>query len=176
MIDALLRAGHTPYRTIGFISLEATLARAGIEHDDAEVVALVAEIERLEPFADAAAAVARLRDRFRVAVLSNGDPDMLEGGVRNAGIEFDDVISVAVAGSFKPDRVTYEAACRRLAVDPRAVLFVANHVFDCVGAKSAGMRTAFIDRRRRPFGRWPQQPDLVLPDLASLAAALTGEA
>jgi 2-haloacid dehalogenase len=37
------------------------------------------------------------------------------------------------------------------------------------------MRTAFIDRRRLPFGRWPQQPDLVLPDLASLAATLIRE-
>jgi 2-haloacid dehalogenase len=176
MIDALVRGGHTPYRTIGFIALEATLARAGIEHDDAEVEALVGEIERLEPFRDAPAAVARLRSRYRVTVLSNGDPDMLERGVEHARIKFDEVISVAAAGSFKPDRITYETACRRLAVEPSAVLFVANHVFDCVGAKSAGMRTAFIDRRRRPFGRWPQQPDLVLPDLASLAATLIREA
>ena len=176
MIDALLKSGHTPYRTIGFISLEATLARAGIEHDDAEVEALVAEIERLEPFPDAANAVARLRTRYQVAVLSNGDPDMLERGVEHAGIQFDGVLSVAAAGSFKPDRITYETACRHLAVEPPAVLFVANHVFDCVGAKAAGMRTAFIDRRRRPFGRWPQTPDLVLPDLASLAAVLIGDA
>ena len=40
------------------------------------------------------------------------------------------------------------------------VLFVANHAFDCIGAKSAGMRTAFIDRRERPFGDTPHQPDI----------------
>jgi 2-haloacid dehalogenase len=49
------------------------------------------------------------------------------------------------------------------------VLFVANHAFDCIGAKAAGMRTAFIDRRRRPFGGTPHQPDIVAPDMKSLA-------
>lgn len=49
---------------------------------------------------------------------------------------------------------------------------VANHAFDCVGAKAAGMRTAFIDRRKRPFGAWPYQPDLIVEDLKRLADAL----
>ena len=52
------------------------------------------------------------------------------------------------------------------------VLFVANHAFDCIGAKSAGMPTAFIDRRQRPFGETPHQPDLRMPDMKSLAEAL----
>jgi 2-haloacid dehalogenase len=54
-------------------------------------------------------------------------------------------------------------------------LFVANHAFDCIGAKSYGMRTSFIDRRRRPFGETPHQPDLIVADFAELAATL-GEA
>jgi 2-haloacid dehalogenase len=49
------------------------------------------------------------------------------------------------------------------------VLFVANHAFDCIGAKSAGMRTAFINRRRRPFGMTPHQPDLLVPSMRELA-------
>ena len=52
------------------------------------------------------------------------------------------------------------------------VLFVANHAFDCIGAKAAGMRTAFIDRRQRPFGDWPYQPDLIVEDFKSLADSL----
>jgi len=52
------------------------------------------------------------------------------------------------------------------------VLFVANHAFDCVGAKSAGMHSAFIDRRLRPFGITPHQPDLVVPDMNGLADVL----
>ena len=49
------------------------------------------------------------------------------------------------------------------------VLFVANHAFDCIGAKSAGMHSAFIDRRKRPFGGTPHQPDIVVQDMKSLA-------
>jgi 2-haloacid dehalogenase len=52
------------------------------------------------------------------------------------------------------------------------VLFIANHAFDCIGAKSAGMRTAFIDRRQRPFGMTPHQPDLIVPTMQDLADAL----
>jgi 2-haloacid dehalogenase len=52
------------------------------------------------------------------------------------------------------------------------VLFVANHAFDCIGAKSAGMRTAFIDRRRRPFGMTPHQPDILVASMTALADAL----
>jgi 2-haloacid dehalogenase len=49
------------------------------------------------------------------------------------------------------------------------VLFVANHAFDCIGAKSAGMHTAFIDRRQRPFGMTPHQPDIVVRNMTELA-------
>ncbi len=52
------------------------------------------------------------------------------------------------------------------------VLFVANHAFDCIGAKAAGMRTAFIDRRKRPFGATPHQPDLIVTDMTELADVL----
>ena len=52
------------------------------------------------------------------------------------------------------------------------VLFVGNHEFDCVGAKTAGMHAAFIERRRRPFARWPHQPDLILESMTALADTL----
>ena len=52
------------------------------------------------------------------------------------------------------------------------VLFVANHAFDRIGAKAAGMRTAFIDRRSRPFGETPHQPDILVPSMKDLADAM----
>ena len=67
---------------------------------------------------------------------------------------------------------TYKNAAEILGVRMDEVLFVANHAFDCVGAKSAGMRAAFIDRRKRPFGGGPHQPDLVAPEMKSLADAM----
>lgn len=172
MIDALLHRGHTPYREIGRRSLDLTLERAGVPHTDREVTRLVSEIERLRPFADAPEALARLGRRYRLVVLSNGDPDMLDRGVRFSGLAFDRVISAAEAGSFKPDSTTYRVAADLVGLPMDAILFVACHAFDCVGAGACGMRTAFVDRRGRPFGQTPQQPDLVVPDLRALADAL----
>jgi 2-haloacid dehalogenase len=172
MIDALLHREHIPYRRIGEISVQYTLERAGIPHTDEEVKTLVAQIEKLKPFPEVPAALDRLRSKYRLAVLSNGDSDMLEAARVHHCIAFDQIISVAVANAFKPHRATYTRAAEMMGVRMDEVLFVANHAFDCVGAKAAGMHAAFIDRRQRPFGRWPYQPDLVVPDMAALADAL----
>jgi len=172
MIDALLHRTHTSYREIGHRAVAYALERAGISHTMDEVRHLVAQIERLEPFADVPEALARLQTRYRIVVLSNGDPDMLEAARAFHRIPFDAVISVAVAGSFKPHVVTYTRAAEILGVRLDEVLFVANHAFDCVGAKAAGMHSAFVDRRRRPFGITPYPPDIVVPDMRSLADLL----
>jgi 2-haloacid dehalogenase len=172
MIDALLGGEHTPYRAIGELSLDATLERAGIPHTPEEVRRLVAQIERLRPFPEVPAALERLRPRYRLAILSNGDPDMLEAARAHHGLRVDHVLSVVVANAFKPHRATYLRAAELVGAAPEAILFVASHVFDCVGAKAAGLRAAFVNRRGRPFGRWPYQPDLVVPDMTALADAL----
>ena len=172
MIDALLHRGHIPYREIGRISLSYTLERAGVPHTQDEVKQLVSEIERQPPFPDAVEALGRLKQRFRLVILSNGDPDMLEAIKPRLGITFDGIISVAEAGSFKPHAATYRKAAEIMGARPGEILFVANHAFDCVGAKASGMRTAFIDRRKRPFGDWQHQPDLVVGNLAELADLL----
>ena len=172
MIDALLHREHTPYREIGHGAVAYTMDRAGIAYTEDEVRMLVAAIERLLPFPDVPAALAELQKRYKIVVLSNGDPDMLEAARAYHKIPFDAVISVAVANAFKPHLATYMKAAEIMNVRPEEVLFVANHAFDCIGAKAAGMHTAFIDRRNRPFGRTPYQPDLRLPDMQSLARAL----
>ena len=169
MIDALLHREHTSYREIGHRAVTYTLERAGIPHTADEVRALVAHIERLRPFPDVPQALARLQTRYRIVVLSNGDPDMLEAAKPFHGIPFDAVISVASARSFKPHVATYTKAAEIVGVRMDEVLFVANHAFDCIGAKAAGMHTAFIDRRQRPFGGTPHQPDIVVPDMQRLA-------
>ena len=173
MIDALLHREHTSYRDIGHRALAYTLQREGVRYTDDEVSALVREIERLKPFAETVPALMRLKSRYQLTVLSNGDPDMLEAARPHLGIEFDRIISVAEAGSFKPHVATYRTAAELVGAAPDAILFVANHAFDCVGAKAYGMRSCFVDRRKRPFGDWPHQPDLVVADFAELATVLT---
>jgi 2-haloacid dehalogenase len=169
MIDALLHRQHTPYREIGERAVAYVMDRAGIGHTTDEARTLVDHIVRLRPFPEVSAALDRLRTRYRLVVLSNGDPDMLEDAKRYHGIAFEQVISVAVANAFKPHIATYTKAAEIVGVRMDEVLFIANHAFDCIGAKAAGMRTAFIDRRRRPFGATPYQPDLLVPNMSALA-------
>ena len=172
MIDALLHKEHTSYREIGQRSVAHVLERAGIAFTMDEVRHLVAQIEKLRPFPEVPEALDRLRTRYKLVVLSNGDPDMLETAKAHHGIDFDEVISVAAAGSFKPHVATYTKAAEVMGLRMDQVLFVANHAFDCIGAKAAGMHTAFIDRRRRPFGMTPHQPDILVRSMTELADAM----
>ncbi len=172
MIDALLHREHTPYREIGRRALSYTLERAGIPHTADEVAGLVAAIETLRPFKDVVPALRALKAHYQLVILSNGDPDMLQAARSHLEVEFDRIISVAEAGSFKPHVATYRTAAELLGLPPDCVMFVANHAFDCVGAKAYGMNTCYVDRRKRPFGEWPYQPDLVVADFAELAARL----
>jgi 2-haloacid dehalogenase len=173
MIDALLDRGHTPYRQIGHGAVSQVMERCKIAYSQADVRWLVAEIERLKPFPDVVAALERLRRAgYRLAILSNGDRDMLKAAEPHIGFAFDHVISVQEAGYFKPHWKAYAKAAEIIAEDRASILFVANHAFDCIGAKAFGMRTAFIDRRRRPFGETPHQPDILVPTMQDLADAI----
>jgi 2-haloacid dehalogenase len=175
MIDALCERGHTPYRQIGHRAVSFVMDRCGIEYTQAEVEWLVSQIESLKPFPDVLAALQKLRDAgYKLAILSNGDRDMLEAAKPHIGFKMDFTISVQESGFFKPHWQTYASAERITGEERTSCLFVANHAFDCIGAKSYGMRTAFIDRRKRPFGETPHQPDMIVEDFKSLAAALTG--
>ncbi len=114
-------------------------------------------------------ALAKLQTKYKIVVLSKGDRDILETAKQYHKIPFDNVISVAEANSFKPHVATYTNATEIMGVELDEVLFVANHAFDFLGAKAAGMRSAFIDRRNRPFGGTPHQPDIWVKDMQSLS-------
>lgn len=177
MIDALLDRGHTPYRQVGHRAVSQVMDRAGVQHTQAEVEWLVSEIERLKPFPDVVEALGRLAKRFKLVILSNGDRDMLEAAKPHIGFPFDMRISVQEAGYFKPHWKTYATAERLItgqwpAIERSSCIFVANHAFDCIGAKAYGFRSVFIDRRKRPYGQSPHQPDLIVADFNGLADAL----
>jgi len=174
MIDALCDRGHTPYRQIGHRAVSYVMDRCGIPYTQDEARWLVARIETLEPFPDVVPALERLRGAgYKLAILSNGDRDMLAAAGPHIGFRFDHVISVEQAGYFKPHWKTYAKAEELIGEDRASCLFVANHSFDCIGAKAYGMRTAFIDRRKRPFGETPYQPDIIVGNFTELAAMLS---
>src|SRR5262245_23115972 len=86
MIDALCDRGHTPYRQIGHRAVSHIMDRCGIAYTQDEVRWLVAEIEKLKPFPDVVAALEKLRARgYKLAILSNGDRDMLQAAGPHIG-------------------------------------------------------------------------------------------
>ena len=178
MIDSLVDRGHTPYRQIGHRAVIQVLSRANISYSQSEVEWLVSGIEKLKPFPDVLKSLNQLHKHYRLSILSNGDRDMLETAKQYIGFEFDLTISVQEAGAFKPDKRTYAKAEEIIAsefgdIERSNILFVANHAFDCIGAKAWGFRTVFIDRRKRPFGESPHQPDLIVRDFTELETILT---
>ena len=130
MIDALLHREHTPYREIGHRAVAHVMDRAGIKYTKDEVRYLVGEIEKLKPFPEVPAALAKLHTKYKLVVLSNGDPDMLETAKRYHKVPFDKVISVAEANSFKPHVATYTKAAEIVGLKPEQILFVANQHVD----------------------------------------------
>jgi 2-haloacid dehalogenase len=130
---------------------------------------------RLRPWPDSAAALAALARRFTVVALSNGNLSMLASVNARGGLTWHAVLSAELVGARKPDPAVYRFALDRLALDPARTLMVAAHPWDLRAAAGCGLRTAFIERAGE--GR-PEPSDsfgLSFPDLAALAAHLTGE-
>ena len=94
----------------------------------------------------------------RLAILSNGDPEMLDAAVSSAGLEgmFDAVLSVAQLGTFKPTMSVYKMASDFFSVDPPQISFQSSNRWDIAGAYAFGFKTVWINRAGAP----DEYPDL----------------
>jgi 2-haloacid dehalogenase len=102
----------------------------------------------LPPWPDTVAGLTRLRERFIVASLSNGNIALQVALRRHAALPFDMLFSAETFGRYKPDAQTYLGACALLDREPAAVMLVAAHNDDLLAARSCGLQTAFIARPR----------------------------
>ena len=101
---------------------------------------------RLLPWADAIPGLTRLRQKFLVAPLSNGDFILLTNMAKHAGLPWDCILSSDMFQKFKPNREIYLYAVKLLDLAPGEVMMVAAHVVDLEAARSAGLRTGYVDR------------------------------
>jgi 2-haloacid dehalogenase len=114
---------------------------------------LLQAYERLDPFPEVADTLRALKKQgLRLAALSNGDPDMLEAGLRAARIQssLDAILSVAPLQIFKPDRRVYELGRAWVDAPADEVAFVSANAWDAGGAAAFGFRTFWIDRAGQP--------------------------
>ena len=101
---------------------------------------------RLDAWPDVAGGMLRLKSKYIVAALSNGNVSLLTNMAKHAGIPWDCILSAELARHYKTDREVYETAAHLLSLDPRSILMVAAHNHDLEGARAVGFRTAFISR------------------------------
>lgn len=150
-----VRNGELPWKTIDELHrliLDGLLERFAITGlDEAEKDDLNRVWHRLDPWPDAVEGLTRLKSRFIIASLSNGNVALLVNMAKHGGLPWDAVLSAELAGRYKPDREVYLKAADLLGLEPAAVMMVAAHKGDLRAAAKAGLRTAFVPRpRERP--------------------------
>ena len=145
-LRALMRR-YEDFRAVSRESLQYTLRTLDLSASDRVVDDLLKAYDDLTPYAETKEALIALKD-YRLAILSNGSPDMLNALVRNSGLDtcLEAVISVDAKKAFKPDPLAYELIEERLGVRPDEVLFVSSNGFDVAGARSFGLNVARIER------------------------------
>ena len=171
--DTLMMLGHSGYLETARRALVYVLRLNGIDASPQEVARLMEAWRGLEPFPDVRPGLERLKSRYRLVVLSNGEPEFLDHLVAHqVRWAFDAVISVSSVGAFKPHPAVYRRAARDLGLETHECLMVSANSFDVVGARACGMRGAYVNRYALPYEDTPYQPDLVVRDFDTLADAL----
>ena len=174
-----LMGRHADFWEVTGEALEFALESHGIDIHTATQSglreALMQAYLQLLPYPEATSALEMLRQRgFRMAILSNGTPDMLDAAINNAGMQgiFEAVLSVESVGIYKPDPRVYQLAVDQLALPREHILFLSSNGWDVSGAKSFGFQTFWVNRAGVPIERLGSEPDAILDNLSELPRML----
>lgn len=179
--EAAAEVPYQAYRAVLAQSLRQVAAELGIAVSDEAATAFGTSVRAWPAFEDSAAALQRLKTRFKLAVITNCDTDLFAASNVKLGVEFDYVITAEMAGSYKPDLNNFHLAFATIAEPRERILHVAQSLFhDHVPAKTLGMATVWIDRRhdRDGFGATPAAeatPDERFPSMLAFAEAAVPE-
>jgi 2-haloacid dehalogenase len=178
-----VRKGELPWTTLDALhrsSFDALCERFDIAEklDDEARRWCVDRWHRLRPWSDTVAGLTRLRTRFVLGTLSNGNLRLLVDLAKSAPLPMDVIFSAELFHHYKPDPHVYRGAVELLATTPERVMLVAAHNSDLLAAKACGLRSAFV---ARPDEYGPGHPadrsaadgvDLGVRDLHELADQL----
>ena len=180
--EARLEAGpYLRYTDVLAGCLRALGEELAFTPTESEVTAFGRSVGDWPAFADSPEALARLKQRFRLGVITNCDDDLFAASNRRLGVAFDWIITAEQARGYKPRTENFEFAFARIDVPRERILHVAQSLFhDHVPAKALGMTSVWIDRRqgRGGSGATPPAaatPDLIVPDLRGFAQLATGQ-
>jgi 2-haloacid dehalogenase len=127
--------------------LDELLPRFGLAHlDEAQRRQLNKVWHRLDPWPDSVAGLTRLKTRFIICSLSNGNLGLLSHMAKRGGLPWDCILSAEVFRAYKPDPATYLGVAKVFDIAPNEVMLVAAHHDDLAGARACGLQTAYIER------------------------------
>src|SRR2546426_7596121 len=145
-----VRSGHRPWTKLDDLhreSLDKLLVQFGIKGlSEAEIDPLNRAWHRLDPWPDSVPGLTRLKRRFVLATLSNGNVALIVNMARHAGLPWDTVLGAEVARHYKPQPAAYLTTAALLGLEPKQCLMVAAHNGDLAAAGKLGFRTAFVRR------------------------------
>ena len=173
--------GKRPYVKLDVLhreNLERVLPKFGVANlDMATLDDINMAWHRLDAWPDVPAALIRLRKRYRIAPLSNGNVSLMADVARRNDISFDAILGADYARMYKMQPVVYRNACAAFDLPPGECLMCAAHERDLAAAAKVGMRTAFIHRPNEfgpgKGGPLPHEPvDLIVQSALELADEL----
>src|ERR1041385_1619676 len=165
---------YAPFWQVTGQALDHCLAAQGITDPSVRDKLMNAYLA-LDPFPEVPATLDRLRRAgVRCAILSNGNPEMLDPMVKASGLaeRFEAVLSVDAAKVFKVDPRTYALVERRLGVKPGKVCFLSSNCWDAHGAAHFGFQTLWVNRGGVPEDNLPGKIGAEIKDLSHLPALL----
>ncbi len=179
--EAALEAGpYLRYREVLARALRGVAAEYGVQATDDEAAAFGGSVGEWLAFPDSADSLTRLARRYRLGVITNCDDDLFAASNERLRVTFDWIVTAQQVRRYKPHVRGFERAFDLIGLPPKRILHVAQSLFhDHVPAKTLGLTTVWVDRRqgRAGTGATPAasaQPDLTVPDMATLAE-LAGE-
>jgi 2-haloacid dehalogenase len=177
-----VRGGELPWTRIDDLHrmvLDELLAAAGIAPiAEGDVDHLNRAWHRLDPWPDSVAGLTRLKERFVITTLSNGNVSLLTNMAKRAGLPWDCVISAELFRHYKPDPQAYLGCADLLGVQPEELMLVAAHPSDLRAARDAGLGTAYVVRpleygpNQRPHRLDDGEFDFTATDFLDLADQL----
>jgi 2-haloacid dehalogenase len=172
---AVIHQQQSPFRTYDAVlsaSLDQALAEAGYQATAHDLDTLFTTLKAIAPHPEVPAVLARLREHYRIAIISNTTDALIAGTVSALGTPVDGVITAQQAQAYKPDHRLFLHAYATLGVTQDETVHVAMGQFtDLKVCQELGIRCVWIDREGEPLeAAW--QPDAVLKDLSGLPALL----
>jgi 2-haloacid dehalogenase len=161
-----VRAGRRPYTKLDVLhrqTLQTILPRFGLQKlGDAELDQLTMAWHRLDAWPDVQAGLARLRKRFLIAPVSNGNIALMADLARRNSIHWDAILGAEHARDFKPQAAVYLAAADAFSLSPGECLMCAAHGSDLKAAAACGLRVAYIARPQERPGLGESPPSMPL--------------